>query len=90
VVFIGWIGWASVKKRIGRLVSLLCVVFAVFFGVVGVGLSIETLRSDDFRSLIPFAGAILQYFCVALLCAGAFVSAGFALVAAFRKNKPTI
>ncbi len=88
--FIGWIGWASVKRRIGRLVSVLCVLFAAFFGVVGIGLSIETLRSDDFRSLIPMAGAILQYVCVALLCAGVFVSAGFALVAVMRENKSTV
>ena len=84
--FIGRIGWESSQARMSRFGAGLGALLTLFFGVVGVALSMGIVNEDKNDGALS-AGAILQYFLVGFLCLGAFVSASCSAKHALRRTK---
>lgn len=81
--FIGRIGCR--RGKLSRVGSALGAILALFFGVIGFLISKQTFLSD-FNNGQLSAGALFQYFCVAAILAGAFISAIYSTKATFRKK----
>jgi hypothetical protein len=84
--FIGRIGWESSQGRLSRFGAGLGALLTLFFGVIGVTLSIGVVN-EDMRDGALSAGAIFQYVLVGLLCLGAFVAASSSAKHALRTKK---